>query len=143
VKVYEARDGFLYPKSGEPTVKLDRDSNNWVKLEDANAAIQLARDERADSYGNGYANGMVVGLAKAQNKALSATLTGIPLADQSSATRTNQLLNELYHDRARLERVVKDAVALAKSSATALQWLNKEPEHVGFLRQFVDTHESD
>lgn len=38
----------------------------------------------------------------------SATDVSVPLSD----TRTNQLLNELYHDRARLERVVHESVNL-------------------------------
>lgn len=42
-------------------------------------------------------------------------------------TRTNQLVNELYHDRARLENLVKHAAELAREAATALQdLLNKD-----------------
>lgn len=39
--------------------------------------------------------------------------------DASSDTRTNQLLNELYHDRARLEKVVAAAVKLADEAAVS------------------------
>lgn len=68
-------------------------------------------------------------------------------------TRTNQLLNELYHDRSRLERVVKDAVALMTGIDQYLQedfetgsegrWVDQDSMRsylTGCIDQFVDTH---
>lgn len=63
-------------------------------------------------------------------------------------TRTSQLLNELYHERARLENVVEDAVEIME---VAVQIVNEqqelcddgdtfEPEFRGHAQQFIDTH---
>jgi hypothetical protein len=41
-------------------------------------------------------------------------------------TRTNQLLNELYHDRARLEKLVANAKYLAYETAVSLEELSEE-----------------
>lgn len=41
------------------------------------------------------------------------------VVDMTSDTRTNQLLNELYHDRARLEKVVATAVKRADEAAAS------------------------
>ena len=59
-------------------------------------------------------------------------------------------LNELYHDRARLERVVKDAAHLLAKVITYAEryhWVDDDGESVvndypvmGSLEQFADTH---
>jgi len=116
----DAEGAFMAPGRGESTIDLDHDANEWVKLEDAKA-FALAEYERGK---------------------LDARRSAIPLADQSNATRTNQLLNELYHDRARLERAVKDAVTLAKSVIANIPEVD-DTELAGHLLQFVDTHGGD
>ena len=139
----DAEGAFMAPGRGESTIDLDHDANEWVKLEDAKA-FALAEYERGkfdnqkavnydDPYGHGFANGVAIGEARR---------SAIPLADQSNATRTNQLLNELYHDRARLERAVKDAVTLAKSVIANIPEVD-DTELAGHLLQFVDTHGGD
>lgn len=58
-------------------------------------------------------------------------------------TRTSQLINELYHDRARLERVVADAVSVMETVESALDVLygeDDQAEIMGHVKQFVDTH---
>lgn len=68
--------------------------------------------------------------------------------DQSkSEKRTDQLLNELYHDRARLEKVVADAVqvvdillAYIEDGATVDR---SEDLCIGIAMQFMDSHGAD
>lgn len=63
-------------------------------------------------------------------------------------TRTSQLLNELYHDRARLENVIEDAVKIMEAAVDNLEDYQDEiddvetgaVELVGHLKQFIDTH---
>ncbi len=51
----------------------------------------------------------------------------IGIAFEDHDARTNQLLNELYHDRSRLEKLVQHAAELARDSAEALAaLLNKD-----------------
>jgi len=66
-------------------------------------------------------------------------------------TRTNQLLNELYHDRARLERVIEDAVALLQDCVECAAVNNLVDAHgekigdcslFGSIQQFIDTHDA-
>jgi hypothetical protein len=76
-------------------------------------------------------------------------------AVKAERTRTNALLNELYHDRARLEKVVQDAVCVVctlegvingdpierldgtahLSAREAREWA------IGLSQQFIDTHD--
>lgn len=58
------------------------------------------------------------------------------------AARTNQLLNELYHDRARLEKVVADAVELMDKAYEILVDDEESDFTSGLLHQFIDTHGS-
>ncbi len=75
---------------------------------------------------------------------------------ESEQAAVRKLLNELYHDRARLEKVVSVAAALATEAATSISYLMEEL-HPGAtadltqaqvdvvmdaakLRQFADTH---
>lgn len=61
-------------------------------------------------------------------------------------TRTSQLINELYHDRARLERVVADAVEICEAAVEICDEQDQmveggwEPGFSGHAQQFVDTH---
>lgn len=83
---------------------------------------------------------------------------GVRVVD-TEATRTNQLLNELYHDRARLERVVADAADVIETLGSAIERITDSedfselaPEDsdlmaveygnwlLGIAQQFVDTH---
>ena len=58
---------------------------------------------------------------------------------------TKQLLNELYHDRARLERVVKNACDLVVFLAAAVSGNEDVDEEyaVGLAEQFVDDNGSE
>lgn len=74
----------------------------------------------------------------------------------TESKRTQQLLNELYHDRARLEKVVADIASTARHTAADIATLMEElyPDGVanmtqatvdmtidgGMLKQFADTH---
>lgn len=83
----------------------------------------------------------------AYQRGLEAAHTNLKLAlpelqPKADGTRTNQLLNELYHDRARLERVVRDAVELCLTAMELEETERDDSEYVlGLLQQFVDTHE--
>lgn len=67
-------------------------------------------------------------------------------AKEEGQTRTSQLINELYHDRARLERVVADAVAICEAAVGICDEQDQmvdgdwEPEFRGHAQQFIDTH---
>lgn len=88
---------------------------------------------------NDYDTGYLQGFKNGKNAAWNVKQVKEP--DQ----RTNQLLNELYHDRARLERVVTDAVNTMEAVLDLLDGtspLSKDTLY-GTLCQFVDTHQSE
>jgi hypothetical protein len=68
---------------------------------------------------------------------------------RAEAATGKKLLNELYHDRARLERIVQDAVAVIETALDDVVSHEDTPESEkrsfveGILRQFVDTHASE
>ena len=145
MKVYEivgASQPGVYMKPGEgQNLAYDGNSNKWVKLEAAQAAINAA-------YAEGHEAASKSALLRPRqfaaeheskqphHKDIGPIVTG--------DTRTNQLLNELYHDRARLERVVKDAVELCQTAMQLEETERDDSEYVlGLLQQFVDTHDGE
>jgi hypothetical protein len=95
-----------------------------------------------DAYAAGYAYGMAKKIEQSN-------------AEQSAEhPDTRRLINELYHDRARLRKVVADAVALAKLAENTIDMLRKTATVktadgissslvLGSLSQFQDTHGDD
>lgn len=114
---------------------------HWVKFNDAQKAADASRAEglaqgRKDgetkvtsllaitdselkaAYERGVADG--VSNHTGSWSPPSATLRGTAADVQVCDTRTNQLLNELYHDRARLEHVVKILLLLSQDFVNGL-----------------------
>jgi hypothetical protein len=113
----------------------DAPRNQWVRYDDVKKAGPYLKNMVDEAYGKGLQHGN-----EQAHMAASA-----PTKDK----RTEQLLNELYHDRARLERVVKSAVDTMKLVITALnESLDDKKEydtgmmenHAGALAQFVELH---
>lgn len=112
------------------------DSGFWVYYADAEHEIEAA-----------YARGFQEGLARAQP--IETVIAAQPKAEDDSDRK--RLLNELYHDRARLERQVQQACELIRQVqeyATNYQWVDDEGERIdndyplyGSLEQFADSHE--
>lgn len=129
-------------------------SGYWVQHEDAQTEIEKSFDRGVE---HGFKEGLTqgkaarTGSAKARDEGLhSAWQTGYDAAKadfasvQSDDSDRKRLLNELYHDRARLERVVKDAVELCQTAVQLEKTERDDSEYVlGLLEQFVDTHQGE
>jgi len=117
-----------------------------MRIEISSAEIEAAR---AAGFKEGHAAAYGSLMAEQFRKVTDAARAQIDVDGKVG----KQLLNELYHDRARLERVVKDAVHLTKA---AERFINNEEGNVdeggapvtldlimGWLTQFRDTHGTD
>jgi hypothetical protein len=117
-----------------------------------NSPLEALQECWDDAYAQGRADGYAAGHDDGMSKKI-----GIEMgkAEQSAEhPDTRRLINELYHDRARLEKVVADAVALAQLAADTIEMLHrtatvKEADDIdpalvlGSLSQFQDTHAGD
>lgn len=116
---------FVNNPHGNP-VFYQAPAGSWVRYSDAAKAIKEARK----------------------------LVQRLPAEPAAQDKRTEQLLNELYHDRARLERVLKDAVMLVSTlkdvidgepmfaAKTGRQLGESEAQQwaAGLAQQFTDTH---
>ncbi len=151
MKIHQHADKYMRPIDGLSECTLDHNDNRWVKLEDAAAFGKRM-----------YADGHEAGAYKVQPQprdiesyvpATSAILEDIKSTLTSDDSDRKRLLNELYHDRARLERQVQQAVQLMDmvlQLASEHEWLDNEDELVvndyplmGSLQQFADSHRGD
>jgi hypothetical protein len=108
---------------------LVHETNRWLWKPNVEREIAKARQE---------------GYEQAQNHMLTpGPVVTIPeFPHDAKDTRTNQLLNELYHDRARLERVVKDAKDLADTFIDLLNGVRDDEDYVaGLAMGFSDAHQ--
>jgi hypothetical protein len=103
-----------------------------------------------DAYAQGRAGGYVAGHDDGMSKKIELSKAG----QSAEHPDTRRLINELYHDRARLEKVVADAVALAELAEDTIDMLRKTATVkaadginsalvLGSLSQFQDTHADD
>ncbi len=132
---------------GDTTIMHEAEHGFWVLHEEA---LAFANDE--------FNRGMA---SKPVDR--SAHYTTLPYSnaaviDEASRDDSDRkrLLNELYHDRARLERVVDDACQLVERLTDFIAGVPLEDEHgndmdcndqrefvMGNGQQFVDTHQGD
>lgn len=119
------------------------DSGFWVYYDEAQVEIENA-------FERGFEEGLTQGKAAPVKSVESAKYSQPKLKPGHDSDR-KRLLNELYHDRARLERQVQQACELIRQVqeyATNYQWVDDEGERIdndyplyGSLRQFADSHE--
>lgn len=127
---------------------------------DRGFAAGAVTDDDSDTaeYNRGYHDGFMVWSTTGRPVQASDDIRKLDAGQDVAVldTRTNQLLNELYHDRARLEKVVKDIASTAKHTAADIAALMEQlyPDGIapmtqatvdvtidaGMLRQFADTH---
>lgn len=122
------------------------DSGFWVYYDEAQVEIENALNR---GFERGFEEGLTQGKAAPVKSVESAKYSQPKLKPGHDSDR-KRLLNELYHDRARLERVVRDAAHLmgkVVAYAESYHWVDEDGESVvndypllGSLEQFVDTH---
>jgi hypothetical protein len=119
----------------------EENHGHWVLYKDAQAEISKSHksaafasvDQLETEFKRGYGFGKQDGAREVAQAA--------QVAEDSSDRK--RLLNELYHDRARLERAVKDAVDLCETAMQLEETTRDDSEYVlGLLQQFVDTHKA-
>lgn len=127
----------------EGQVKVDAMQKAVAGYLDPETVVKRTVDARQDGYDQGIAQGR---LDAAQSVAFWPQYTNGVKQDPSDV-RTNQLLNELYHDRARLEKVVATAVKLADEAASSAAAIlgDKYPEAQlnGFSGEGLTQHAAD
>jgi flagellar biosynthesis/type III secretory pathway protein FliH len=122
-------------------VMWESTSGYWVLHAEAQAEIDKVRAEvgtrnglkqaNEEGYNEGYTDGQ-------------ADKGPVIVKPNFTDKHVERLLNELYHERARLERVVKDAVELCQTAIQLEETERDDSEYVlGLLQQFVDTHEGE
>jgi len=115
----------------------------WVLHEEAQAEVEKAYAEGREAGSKTVMVNTRTGLEQAHEEGYDAgylhgQAAQVPVTDK----HVERLLNELYHDRARLERAVNDAVELCQTAMQLEETERDDSEYVlGLLQQFVDTHE--
>lgn len=155
--------------TGDHSFMAESGDGTWVMFDDALARSRKEFDKgkaegklagidkyaAAQLHAHGYQKGLDVGLASGraegqtkleayiasrEDEVYRPALTFKPDALPSKVDQ--RLLNELYHDRARLERVVTDAVDLLKAVEEYLDGKDLRTKDLldGMVVQFIDTH---